>query len=131
MTISGRNLMKKMGLTVDNLLKDKTRVSAAEGTTIKVWGFIPVKLKAKDQFGEYRERNECLYFADKVLTTMVYLGALKNLGCVSKNFPYPDTESMSSLTNRDNRDDEEDDKEDKIKPRQPTLRNLSKFSSRQ
>ena len=93
MTISGRNLMKKMGLTVDNLLKDKTRVSAAEGTTIKVWGFIPVKLKVKDQFGEYRETNNCLYFADKVLTNMVYLGALKNLGCVSKNFPYPDTES--------------------------------------
>ena len=47
--------MKKMGLTVDNLLKDKTRVSAAEGTTIKVWGFIPVKLKVKDQFSEYHE----------------------------------------------------------------------------
>ena len=43
-TIAGKSLMKKMGLTNNNLLRDNTRISAAEGTPIKVWGFIPVKL---------------------------------------------------------------------------------------
>ena len=43
-TISGKSLMNKMGLTNNNLMRDNTRVSAAEGTSIKVWGFVPVKL---------------------------------------------------------------------------------------
>ena len=63
--------------------------------------------------------NECLYFAEGVLTTLVSLRALKNLGCVSQNFPYPEAESVLSLTNRDDRDNEDDDKEDVIKPREP------------
>ena len=81
-TIAGKNLMKKMGLTKDNLLKDNTWVSAAEGTSIKVWGFIPVKLRVRDKGGEVHETNECLYFAEGVCTTLVSLGSLKNLGCV-------------------------------------------------
>ena len=118
-TIADKNLMKKMGLTKDNLLKDNTRISAAEGTSIKVWGFIPVKLRVRDKGGEVRETNECLYFAEGVCTTLLSLGSLKNLGYVLKNFPYPDVESASSLTDSDDRNDEEDEKVE-IKPRQPT-----------
>ena len=116
-TITGKNLMKKMGLNNDILLRDNTRISATEGTSIKVWGFIPIKLRVKDKEGEVREANECLYFAEGILTTLVSLGALKNLGCVSKNFPYPETESASSLTKRD---EEKDEKEVMVKIRQPT-----------
>ena len=42
-SISSRNLMRKMGITQDNLIQD--RVAAAEGSTIKAWGFLPVKMK--------------------------------------------------------------------------------------
>ena len=108
-TISGRSLMKKMGITQDNLVQDNTRVSAAEGSTIKVWGFLPVKLKVMGQKGVDHESNECLYFAEGVVTTLISLGALKNLGCVSKNFPYPEMETASFLPDRDDRDDEEEE----------------------
>ena len=52
--------MRRMDLTKDNLRNDNTRVSAAEGTSIKVWGFIPIKLRVKDKCGDIREMNECL-----------------------------------------------------------------------
>ena len=105
-TIAGNSLLRKMGLTRDNLVQDDTRVAAAEGSTIKVWGFIPVILRTNDKNGVSRETNECLYFAEGVVTTLVSLTALKNLGCVSKNFPYSDIETASSLTDRDDRDEE-------------------------
>ena len=120
--------MKKMGITQDNLVQDNTRVSAAKGTSIKVWGFLPVILQVKDLKGMTKELNECMYFAKGVMTTLVSLGALKNLGCVSRNFPY-DMETVSSLTDRDKRDDKEDEeKEEVIKPRGPTPRQTSQDS---
>ena len=103
--------MKKLGLTNDNLLRDNTKVSAAEGSKIKLWGFIPVTLQVCDGAGGVREASECLYFGDGILNTLVSLTALKNLGCVSRNFPYPDFETASSLTDRDDEDYEEDPKE--------------------
>ena len=121
--------MKKMVLNNDNLLRDNTRLYAAKGTSIKVWGFIPVKLRAKGKEGEIHEANECLYFAEGILTTLVSLGALKNLGCVSKNFPYPETESGSSLTKRNNRDKEEDEKEVVVKIRSQHQLDQNRFSS--
>ena len=74
-----------------------------------------MKLQVKDKCGNYREMNKCLYFAEGVLSTLVSLGALKNFLCVSRNLPYPEVESASSLTDRDDRDDEEDEKEEVIK----------------
>ena len=79
-----------------------------------------MKLRVKDNCGDIRETNECLYFAEGVLTMLVSLGALKNLVYVSQNFPYPEAETAFSLTNTDNRDNKEDDKEDVIKPTEPT-----------
>ena len=35
-SLAGRSLMKKMGVTQDNLILDNTSVSAAEGSTIRV-----------------------------------------------------------------------------------------------
>ena len=68
-----------------------------------------------------RETNECLYFAEGILNTLVSLTALKNLGCVSKNFPYSDVETASSLTEKDDVDYEEDPHEEEvIKPRGET-----------
>merc|ERR1712237_275209 len=89
-----------MGLNNNNLMRDNTKVSAAKGSTIKVWRFMPVKLRVTDSVGGVREANECLYFAEGILNTLVFLTALKNLGCVSQNFPYPDVESASSLPGR-------------------------------
>ena len=54
--------MKKMGLDNSNLHKDNTRVTAMEGSTIKVIGFIPVKLTVK-HVGNTHFTYECLYFA--------------------------------------------------------------------
>ena len=116
-SFTGSSLVKKMGITQDNLVQDNTRVSAAEGSTIKVWGFIPVKFKSTGVKGVTRESNECLYFAEGVVTTLISLNTLKNLGCISRNFPYPEMETASSLTDRDDRDGkEEDDKNEVIKP---------------
>ena len=53
-TIAGKSLMKKMGLNNNNLIRDNTKVSAAEGSTIKVWGFIPVKLRVGQCGGSER-----------------------------------------------------------------------------
>merc|ERR1712082_103161 len=120
-TIGGKNLMRKLGLNNDNLMRDHTKVSAAEGSTIKVWGFLPVKLRVVDSAGGVREANECLYFVEGILNTLVSLTALKNLGCVSRNFPYPDMETASSLTESDDRDDEEEyEKEKIVTPRDKT-----------
>ena len=79
--------MKKMRITQDNLVQDNTSVSAAEGSTIRVWGFLPMKFRVREKKGLIRESNECLYFAEGVVTTLISLQALKNLGCVSQNFP--------------------------------------------
>ena len=54
--------MKKMGLMVNNFQKDHTKVSAMEGSAIKVLGFIPLKLRVKEQEGQVYEAKECLYF---------------------------------------------------------------------
>ena len=118
--IAGRGLMRRMGLTHNNLHRDKTNVSAAEGSKIKVLGFIPVKLKVKDNEGQEHVARECLYFAEGVITTLVSLGALKNLNCLPANFPNPSSESASSLTETDDEDYDEE-KEEVIKPRQPIL----------
>merc|ERR1711888_295500 len=59
-----------------------------------------------------------MYFAEGVVTTLISLGAPKNLGVVSQNFPYPDLETASSLTDRDDRDgEEEEDDQTVVKPR--------------
>merc|ERR1712082_528880 len=87
------------------------KVSAGEGSSIKLWGFIPVTLRVIDGAGGGREASECLYFGDGILNTLVSLTALKNLGCVSRHFPYPDVETASYLTERDDEDYEEDPKE--------------------
>ena len=100
------------------MVQDNTSVSVAAGSTIRVWGFNPVKFRVTGKEGVARESNKCLYFAEGVVTTLISLNALKNLGCVSKNFPYPEMETASSLTDRDDRDGkEEDDKEEVVKPR--------------
>ena len=77
--------MKKMGLTVATLHKDQTRCSTADGSPLKILGFIPVKIRVKDSKGKKHETNECLYFAEGVNTTLVSLRALKNLGCVPQH----------------------------------------------
>merc|ERR1712082_379065 len=117
-TIGGKILMKKLGLTSENLLKDNPTVSAAEGSNIRLLGFIPVTLRVRDGAGGVREACECLYFGDGILNTLVSLTALKNLGCVSRSFPYPDVETASSLTERDDEDYEEDPKEVEPVPRE-------------
>merc|ERR1712082_107582 len=119
-TIGGKLLMKKLGLTGENLLKDNTTVSAAEGSDIRLLGFIPVTLRVRDEAGGVREACECLYFGDGILNTLVSLTALKNLGCVSKSFPYPEAETASNLTERDDEDYEEDPKEIPPVPREDT-----------
>merc|ERR1712082_480991 len=93
-------------------MRDYTKVSAAEGSTIKIWGFLPVKLHVVVSARGVREAYECLYFGEGILNTLVSLTALKNLGCVSRNFPYQDVETSSSLTERDDEDYEEDPKEE-------------------
>ena len=108
--------MKKMGLNSSNLLKNNTKVAAAEESTIKVIGFISVNLSIIHE-GTTQSIYECLYFSEGFLTTLVSLGALKNLKCVPDNFPYPSTESASSHTKRDHMDDEGE--EEKVKPRDP------------
>merc|ERR1712239_41636 len=70
-TIGGKILMQKLGLTNENLLRDNTHVSAAEGSTIKLCGFIPVTLRVRDGAGGVREASECLYFGDGILNTLV------------------------------------------------------------
>merc|ERR1712082_353633 len=100
--------------------KDNTTVSAAEGSNIRLLGFIPVTLRVRDGQGGRREASECLYFGDGILNTLVSLTALKNLGCVSRSFPYPDVETASSLTERDDEDYEEDPKEKEPVPREDT-----------
>ena len=70
----------------------------------------------KDGAGETREANECLYFEEGILNTLVSLSALKNLGCMSKNFPYPDVETASSLMDRDNMDSKEDGRNLRSRP---------------
>ena len=71
-----------MGLMVSNLHKDQTRCSTADGTPIKILGFIPVKIAARDSEGTKHEANECLYFAGKICSTLIPLRSLKNLGCI-------------------------------------------------
>merc|ERR1712082_100512 len=61
-TIGGKILMKQLGLTNENLLRDNTKVSEAEGSMIKLWGFITVTLRVRDGAGGVREASECLYF---------------------------------------------------------------------
>ena len=118
-SLAGRSLMKKMGVTQDNLILENTSVSAAEGSTIRVWGFLPMKFKVTGKDGLVRESNECMYFAEGVVNTLISLEALKNLGIVLHNFPCPYLETASSLTDRDDRDgeEEEDDTSRVIKPR--------------
>ena len=65
------------------------------------------------------ETLECIYFTDGVLTTLVSLGALKNLKCVPEDFPLPPSDVVSSLTKKDDEEYKEKD-EKEAKPRQPT-----------
>ena len=116
-TLVGRSLMKKMNLTPRNLFKDNTRVSAGEGSCIKVLGFLPAKLRIQHE-GATLETLECIYFTDGVFTTLVSLGALKNLKCVPEDFPLPPSDVVFSLTKKDDEEYEEKD-EKEAKPRQP------------
>ena len=119
--------MNKMNLTVKNLHMDETKCTAANGSRLKMLGFIPVKLRVKDKEGEYHETNECLYFAEGVKTTLISLRALKNLECIPECFPLPAAE-VFGLTDRD---DLEEEVEDKVIPRQPTPTDPSSPPSRQ
>ena len=69
-SLARRSLMKKMGITQDNLVQDNTSVSAAEGSTISVSGFLPMKFRVTRKDGLIFESNECLYFAEGVVTTL-------------------------------------------------------------
>ena len=40
--------MKRMGLSKVNLYKDETRCTTADGTPLKILGFIPVLVRVKD-----------------------------------------------------------------------------------
>ena len=109
-TVTGKHVMKKMGLRVINLHRDQTRCSTADGSPLKMLGFIPVKLRVKDKDGQTHKTNKCLY-------TLVSLRALKNLGCVPEHWPLP-ASHVYGLTEEDDKDEEE--KEEVIVPRQPT-----------
>ena len=117
-SVTGRHVMKKMGLQKNNLHKDDTHCSTADGSPLKMLGFIPVKLKVKDNNGEVHETNEILYFAEGVNATLVSLRALKNLGCVPAHWPLPACHA-NGLTEKDDKDEEEDEEEVMI-PREPT-----------
>ena len=117
-TVTGKHVMKKMGLKVINLHKDQTRCSTADGSPLKMLGFIPVKLRVKGKDGQTHETNKCLYFAEGVNAMMVSLRALKNLGCVPEHWPLP-ASHVYGLTEEDNKDKEEE-KEEVIVTRQPT-----------
>ena len=95
--------MKKMGLMVNNLLRDNTKVSAAEGSFIRVLGFLPVKLWV------WHERA----------ATLVSLSTLNALKCLPESLPLQSPKSVSSLTERQKEEYEEEDEEE-VKPRQPT-----------
>ena len=47
--------MKRMNLSVKNLHRDGTKCTAANGSKLKMLGFIPVRLRVKDKDGEYPE----------------------------------------------------------------------------
>ena len=65
--------MKRMGLRSANLYKDQTRCSTADGTPLKILGFIPVLVRVKDSVGMKHVANECLYLAEGVSSTLVSL----------------------------------------------------------
>ena len=109
--------MKKMELMVN---KDKMRCSAAVESIIRELGFLLVRLKVKGQDGKTHKTNECLYFAEGLMNTLVSLRALKHLECFPENFLYPAAKMVSFLTERDNRDEEEETEEEVSIPRQPT-----------
>ena len=115
--VSGKHTMKKMGLMVTNLHRDQTRCSTAYGSPLKMLGFIPVKIRVKDSKGQKHKTNECLYFAEGVITTLVSLRALKNLGCVPEHWPLPAAHAYEVTEKVDVEDDDEDEV---IGPRQPT-----------
>ena len=67
--VSGNHTMKKMGQKLSNLHKHQTRCSTADGSPLKMLGFIPVKIRVKDSEGQKHETNTCLYFTEGVITT--------------------------------------------------------------
>ena len=93
------------------------KIPALRVNTIKSKAILPAKLRIQPE-GATLETNECIYFADGVVTTLVSLGALKNLKCVPENFPLPPSDTASSLPERDEEEYEEDKQE--AKPSQPT-----------
>ena len=93
--VLGKHTMKKMGLKTTNLHRNQTRCSTADGSPLKMLGFIPVKIKVKDSEGQKHKTNKCLYFAEEVNTMLVSLRALKNLGCVPEHWPLPAAQFLS------------------------------------
>ena len=71
--LTGLHQMKKMGLRSANLYKDTTRCSTADGTPLKILGFIPVLVRVKDSNNMQHVANECLYFAEGISATLVSL----------------------------------------------------------
>ena len=51
-TVTGKHVMKRMGLKNINLHRDQTRCSTADGSPLKMLGFIPIKLRVKDKDGQ-------------------------------------------------------------------------------
>ena len=49
--MSGQHTMQKMGLNVANLHRDQTKCSSADGSPLKILGFIPVIIRVNDSKG--------------------------------------------------------------------------------
>ena len=69
--VLGKHMMKEMGLKMTNLHRNQTRCFTADGSPLKMLGFITVKIRVKDSEGQKQETNKCLYFAEGVNTTLV------------------------------------------------------------
>ena len=113
--LTGIHQMQRMGLSRANLYKDQTRCTTADGTPLKILGFIPVLVRVKDGVGEKHVANECLYFAEGVKSTLISLRCLKSLGCVPEHWPLP-----AQAFGVSERDDMDEEYEPKIVERQPT-----------
>ena len=114
--VTGKHIMHKMGLTVKNLHKDKTKCSTADGSSLKILGLLPVMFKVRDGEGQTHESQEMLYFAEGVSSTLISLRALKNLKCVPEHWPLP-AAHVYGLTEKD---DLEEDEDEVIIPREST-----------
>ena len=71
--LTGIHQMKRMGLCRANLYKDETRCTTADGTWLKILGFILILVRVKDSAESHHTANETLYFAEGVKSTLISL----------------------------------------------------------